>query len=70
MLQLSFFAFCASIGAIIFLLVGMATLLPLLYPVGLPVYVSPEVQKIYDYVEAPCWDLDLAVVGLRTGRQA
>ena len=37
---------------IIFLLVGLATLLPLLYPVGLPVYVSPEVKKIYDYVES------------------
>jgi hypothetical protein len=36
---------------VIFLLIGAATLLPLLYPVGLPVRVSPEVQKIYDYVE-------------------
>jgi hypothetical protein len=36
----------------IFLLIGVATLLPLLYPVGLPVYVSPEVKKIYDHVES------------------
>lgn len=36
---------------IIFLLIGAATLLPLLYPVGLPVRVSPEVRKVYDYLE-------------------
>jgi hypothetical protein len=36
---------------IIFLLVGLATLLPLLYPVGLPIRVSPEVRKVYDYLE-------------------
>ncbi len=36
---------------IIFLLVGLATLLPLLYPVGLPIRVSPEVRKIYDHLE-------------------
>lgn len=35
----------------IFLLIGAVTLLPLLYPVGLPVRVSPEVQKVYDYIE-------------------
>jgi hypothetical protein len=36
---------------IIFLLVALATLLPLLYPVGLPIRVSPEVRKIYDHLE-------------------
>jgi hypothetical protein len=36
---------------IIFLLVGLATLLPLLYPVGLPIRVSPEVRNVYDYLE-------------------
>lgn len=37
---------------IIFLLIGLATLLPLLYPLGLPIRVSPEVQKIYDHIES------------------
>src|SRR5215471_5040778 len=37
---------------IIFLLVGLATLLPLLYPVGLPIRVSPEVRRVYDYLES------------------
>lgn len=37
---------------LIFLLVAVVTLLPLLYPVGLPIRVSPEVQKIYDYMES------------------
>ncbi|HXG21580.1 MAG TPA: hypothetical protein VNN62_21200 [Methylomirabilota bacterium] len=36
---------------IIFLLIGLATLLPLLYPVGLPIRVSPEVRRVYDYIE-------------------
>src|SRR5215470_12867031 len=36
---------------IIFLLVGLATLLPLLYPLGLPIRVSPEVRKVYDHLE-------------------
>jgi len=36
---------------VIFLLIGLATLLPLLYPVGLPIRVSPEVRRVYDYVE-------------------
>src|SRR6266436_2963455 len=36
---------------IIFVLVGLTTLLPLLYPVGLPIRVSPEVRKVYDYLE-------------------
>ncbi len=37
---------------IIFLLIGLATLLPLLYPLGFPIRVSPEVKKIYDHVES------------------
>ena len=37
---------------IIFLVIGLCTLLPLLYPVGLPIRISPEVRSIYDYIEA------------------
>ena len=37
---------------IIFLVIGLCTLLPLLYPVGLPVKISPEVRSVYDYIEA------------------
>jgi hypothetical protein len=37
---------------IIFLLIGLATLLPLLYPARLPIRVSPEVRKIYDHIES------------------
>ncbi len=37
---------------IIFLLIGLATLLPLLYPAGLPIRVSPEVRKVYDHIES------------------
>ncbi len=36
----------------IFLAIVFATLLPLLYPVGLPIRVSPEVKKVYDYIES------------------
>src|SRR4051794_30228255 len=36
---------------LIFLLIAVVTLLPLLYPFGLPIRVSPEVRKVYDYVE-------------------
>ncbi|MBI3801010.1 MAG: hypothetical protein HY268_29055 [Deltaproteobacteria bacterium] len=36
---------------LIFLLIAIVTLLPLLYPLGLPIRVSPEVRKIYDYIE-------------------
>jgi hypothetical protein len=37
---------------IIFLLIGICTLLPLLYPVGLAIRVSPEVRAVYDYIES------------------
>jgi len=37
---------------IIFAVIGICTLLPLLYPVGLPIKISPEVRGIYDYMEA------------------
>src|SRR6266581_819529 len=37
---------------IIFLVIGLCTLLPLLYPVGLPIKISPEVRGVYDYIEA------------------
>ena len=36
---------------IIFLVIGLSTLLPLLYPVGLPIKISPEVRGVYDYIE-------------------
>ena len=36
---------------IIFLVIGLCTLLPLLYPVGLPVKISPEVRGVYDFIE-------------------
>ncbi len=35
----------------IFVLIGVVTLLPLLYPVGFPIRISPEVQRVYDYIE-------------------
>ncbi len=37
---------------IIFLVIGFCTLLPLLYPVGLPIKISPEVKSVYDYMES------------------
>ena len=37
---------------LIFLVIGVCTLLPLLYPVGLAIKVSPEVRSVYDYIEA------------------
>jgi hypothetical protein len=37
---------------LIFLLIAAVTLLPLLYPVGLPIRVSPEVRKVYDHMES------------------
>jgi hypothetical protein len=35
----------------IFALIALAVLLPLLHPLGLPIRVSPEVQRIYDHLE-------------------
>ena len=37
---------------IIFLVIGVCTLLPLLYPVGLAIKVSPEVRGVHDYIES------------------
>lgn len=37
---------------IIFLVIGLCTLLPLLYPVGLPIRISSEVRGVYDYIDA------------------
>lgn len=37
---------------LIFLVIGLCTLLPLLYPVGLPIKISPEVRGVYDYMES------------------
>ena len=36
---------------IIFVVIGLCTLLPLLHPIGLPIKVSPEVRAVYDYIE-------------------
>ena len=37
---------------IIFLVIGLCTLIPLLYPVGLAIKVSPEVRSVYNYIES------------------
>ena len=37
---------------IIFVVIALCTLLPLLYPVGLPIKESPEVRSIYDHMES------------------
>lgn len=37
---------------IIFLMIGLCTLLPLLYPVGLPIKISSEVRGVYDHIES------------------
>jgi len=37
---------------IIFLVIGLCTLVPLLFPVGLPIKISAEVRGVYDYIEA------------------
>jgi hypothetical protein len=37
---------------IIFLVIGVCTLLPLLYPVGLPIKISNEVRGVYDHIES------------------
>lgn len=37
---------------IIFLVIGLCTLLPLLYPVGLPIRISSEVHGVYDHIES------------------
>jgi hypothetical protein len=37
---------------IIFLLIGLCTLLPLLYPVGLAIRVSPDVQAVHTHIES------------------
>ena len=36
---------------IIFLVIGLCTLLPLLFPVGLPIKISSEVRGVYDYID-------------------
>ncbi len=36
---------------LIFLMIGAFTLIPLLFPVGLAIKISPEVQSVYDYIE-------------------
>ena len=37
---------------IIFMMIGLCTLLPLLYPVGLPIKTSSEVRGVYDHIES------------------
>lgn len=36
----------------IFVLIALATLIPLLRPIGFPIRISPEVQQVYDYIES------------------
>ncbi len=36
---------------LIFLVIGLCTLIPLLYPVGLAIKVSPEVHGVYDHLD-------------------
>ncbi len=36
----------------IFILIALATLIPLLYPIGLPIRISPEVKQVHDYIES------------------
>jgi hypothetical protein len=37
---------------VIFVLIALAILIPLLYPIGLPIRVSPEVRQVYDHIES------------------
>ena len=37
---------------IIFLVIGLCTLIPLLFPIGLPIKESPEVRSVYDHIES------------------
>lgn len=37
---------------IIYLVMGLAVVIPFLIPMKLPIYVSPPVQSVYDYIEA------------------
>ena len=37
---------------IIFLVIGLCTLVPLLFPVGLPIKISSEVRGVYDHIES------------------
>ncbi len=37
---------------IIFVVIGLCTLLPLLYPIGLPIRITSEVQSVYDHIES------------------
>ncbi|MBZ0158691.1 MAG: hypothetical protein K8G79_00840 [bacterium] len=37
---------------VIFVLIALATLIPLLRPIGLPVRISPEVRQVHDYIES------------------
>jgi len=37
---------------IIYLMIGLAVVIPFLIPLRLPIYVSPPVQSVYDYIEA------------------
>ncbi len=37
---------------IIYLVIGLAVIIPFFVPMRLPIYVSPPVQSVYDYIEA------------------
>ena len=36
----------------IFVLIAVSTLIPLLYPIGLPIRVSSEVKRVYNHIES------------------
>lgn len=37
---------------IIYLVIGLAVIIPFFVPMQLPIYISPPVQSVYDYIEA------------------
>jgi hypothetical protein len=37
---------------IVYLVIGLAVIIPFFVPLRLPIYVSPPVQSVYDYIEA------------------
>jgi hypothetical protein len=51
---------------IIFLVIGFCTLLPLLYPVGLPIKISPEVPRIRSVIRKRLMDEPRIVVADRS----
>ncbi len=37
---------------IIYLIIGIVVIVPFFVPMRLPIYVSPSVQSVYDYIES------------------